>query len=365
VSVDITSSSLFTAQEVQDFFESKTRPGEYTQMSRLANLSRDSFIPLTNCLLLELISMEDLAGLNTLDQATVDLFIEEVLSRNFLMVHQAGDLVKKNFVFTDTGINLGDTADEADALSSGNPQKPSSNHGLRYEFFMTRRSYRSYVDSTEFDDAFETEVLPEILASDDFTDISATDVRDVFPLDGDIAMTDSGNPIIDAGMKLAFANAYERLFSYFLPVLENNLVSRLCISSPSLFSKVDSDSAVSSSALDWFFPYRNTRNVLDEVVALMVENSDDTIDEFSQTIADISTFIGDESFEHAPSRALNRFLLFYKIVSLTDGTLSTQQVSDIENGITVLRGKLEALVNMAALIRSESASRLKVTSTDI
>jgi hypothetical protein len=93
----------------------------------------------------------------------------------------------------------------------------------------------------------------------------------------------------------------------------------------------------------------------------MVRRSESSISAGSGTLQDIRDALGAMDFSHAPARALCRSTLLYRIVSLTDSSLTQDQRDDIGRGVSAMKAKAAALAVLCSGISSSAKELLKVT----
>ena len=365
--VNIYESSQHTKEDINTFFNEQTSPADYIQMSRLANLRKELFIPLVNCLLMGLITLQDVASIEILDSETVIAFLDETLYKNYLTEAQVTNSTYKNVVYdeedpidptTENWLGLGeDYLVMATLRDRTYPRMTPENLMLRYELFIDKQNFRSYRDQVEFETEFQDKVLPTVL--DSFIEFS---VEDVFPEDP----TTLFDTVTDQAIKERAMIKYSSLFKPYMKSLNNERCQDLIITSPYMISHAQSDPGTFASMLDWFgpegedwyIPYRNTKEVLDEIVSLMEKYEEDFITKNGQTYNHLHNSRIDEEFlGNNPSRALNRYILFTEVKVRVNGDINVIQEL---TAIDILIQKIEDFKKLVGLIYKTSYELQKV-----
>jgi hypothetical protein len=257
---EIRSPGLFPKAQVESFFRTKRRGGEYLQMARLANAPPALFVPVVNSLLLGLASLEDVAGIPVMNKDSVDAFVSTVMARGKLHPHQENEYLRRRAVYEpadpDDPETLGHLGLGEDLL----PLDPAPWMGigsllLRFELFYEKRSYRSYISLSEMEGEFSSRVLPGLLEG-----LGYGTVADAFP-SGTDAEAHFASVVQDQGVLVETVRAYNSIFGRYLDCMSDAHVHKLLISSSVLRSKAECHRSHAESLLNWGYPGPGTASV--------------------------------------------------------------------------------------------------------
>jgi hypothetical protein len=348
---DVSRNDLYTRPEVEAFFgEVAKSQGGYVQAARLANLPYSLFTPLVNCLLGGILEVSDLEATPVLTPAAVGAMVEEAMIRHRMADYQDGDAAKLQHVYY--GLGMHDFIPPY--LASRNlPDVSARPMCARWEYFSRRRAYSSYSTEAEYSEEFAGLVLPDLPHRDEYGD----GIRAAFPLDG---MELFGS--LPGAAAAGYSRAYGVLFSRYLPVLSDSSVDSLLISTPRLRSSFETGPSHASGLLSYYPCYRNTQDVLDEMVAMMADApaDGDTIEIGGSVHLRILSEISGADFAASPARALNRFILLTEAKRRIEGDADGADAA----GMNILLEKLMQFVNLAVAVSELSIQRLRVEPLD-
>ena len=347
---DFTSNDLYSRTEVEEFFRLMTAdPGGYVQAARLANLPYSLYAPLVNCLLGGLMDVSDLASIPALTERAATDAVDEALVRHRMASYQDGDIAKLEYVYFT--LNMHEFIPPY-LVSRNSPEIDSRQFCFKWEYFSKRRGYVSYAAEAEFLEEYDTLVLPELPFR---TDPLAVDkLRSSFPEDGGVLFESLPDPVT-AGR---FSRAYGLLLSRYLPSISDDLAHRLTVSSPRKMSEFESNLSYSRSLIGYYHAYKNTQDVIDEVVAMMAEHPEDgdtiPVDGAVHTaiLADLSA----ETFDASPARALNRFILLTEVKKRVEEDPAECDT----DGANILLEKVMQFIDLSASVSDLCSRRLRV-----
>jgi hypothetical protein len=362
---NIFDTNIVTNDQIQEFVIKQLNPGDYVQLSRLANLQKNLCTPLLNCLVCGLISLSDIANLPILSENKVLEFLDKILVENFMYDFQISTNKYRDYVYSVENGGLG-LANDYLQLSVINNRKYKQNYScdlsLHYEYFFENQAYRSYTHNEEFETEFIDIVLPKILEG-----FIETSVEDIFPTNPESLFLD----IIDEDIKIKTISKYQNIFNFFMDNLTDNNCYKLIVSSPTLISQSHVDPGRFSSILDWmspviendnlFSPYRNTENILNEIASQMELNNEETIEEGSNTFLYLQNECVIEDFSSVSvSRALNRYIVFTEAILRIKN--NTENIAQERIAINYIIQKIEDFKLLLNLLYANSLLLQKVKS---